>query len=386
MTVLKEANMMRWVNFVDPTFSAPEIEAVSRVLRSGWISNGQEVSALEEALCKLTGKRFAIATSSCTMAQELLWRAISPNRIATAGFTWPSAAATALTNGSKVDYLDIDRDTLCVEAPTVLSRINTTQYDAVCITHYAGNPVDVGAIREVVGEKTLIVEDCAHSPFSRYGESPVGSIGDVSTYSFGPTKMLSGGEGGMLVTDDEGIANSVRLLRDCGAEKTSLVKRRERQYSDRLVVAGTNGKMSELVAAVVNSLLSRSDEIINLREKVSESYDPLLEKWSGLIHPQFVRADSTRVPLFIPIVVDGSQTLRDRVYNELRHRRIEVGMHYSNASRSPAFELAAGRENGLPVTDWISSRIVTLPCHAGVGSDALDRIDRGFAAVLESYS
>ncbi|MFM9912014.1 MAG: DegT/DnrJ/EryC1/StrS family aminotransferase, partial [Methylophilaceae bacterium] len=208
-----------YLPFGKPNFSQVEIDAVTKVVRSGWIGMGPETIAFEKELEAFVEAPYVVTVNSCTSALflSLLVSGVGPDdEVICPSLTWCSTANVALYLGARIVFCDVDIDTLCVTVDSILEKI-TPRTKAVMVVHMGGLAVDVAALRKKIPAHIEIIEDAAHAIGAKYPNGkPVGSSGNLTCFSFYANKNLSTGEGGAVALHDEGKAERLRSLRQHG--------------------------------------------------------------------------------------------------------------------------------------------------------------------------
>jgi dTDP-4-amino-4,6-dideoxygalactose transaminase len=339
--------------------------AINRVLDSGWFILGPEVEAFEAAFAEMVGVHHAIAVASGTDAVELALRAVGVTRgdlVITVSHT-ATATATGVQRAEAVPcFVDVERDRLTMDA-NALDRILSDpppsfcggQVKAILPVHIYGMPADMDSIRKVASAHGVpVVEDAAQAHGASIGGRRVGSYGAAGAFSFYPTKNLGAlGDAGMIVTDSDDVASSVRLLRQYG-------------WASRFVSAqpGANSRMDELQAAILSALLPHLGASNDHRRRIAAVYDEALDNtdvtapvvvrpWS----PPGAQGISCVYHQYVVRLPDGS---RDRVQKSLSEEGIGTAVHYPvPLHMQPTFEDCPAGD--LACTEEVSRRILSLP-------------------------
>jgi len=246
-----------------PVFFGEELEEVKSVLESGWWTQGPKVEEFEHEFARFVGSRYAVAVSSCMAALHLALIISEERNVAVPDFTFPSVANSAWILGRNLKLLDVNVDTYNVD------EVDEVGWGCVVPTHIFGNPCDMAKVK---GD--FIVEDAACSIGAYLKRRHVGTIGNIGCFSFHPRKLLSTGEGGMLVTNNSEIAEKARILRDHGRE------------SKEFVLYGYNFRMSDITAAVGLIQLRHLPEILKRRREQAELYTRLISELEVEARPQ----------------------------------------------------------------------------------------------------
>ena len=216
--------MKREIPLFDTFLDEREVEAVSKVLRSGWLSQGSKVEEFEERFAEFVGSKYAIAVSSCTSALHLSLVAAGVcdgDEVITTPFTFIATVNSILYQRAKPVFVDINPQTLTIEPAEIQSKI-TSRTKAIIPVHYAGLPADMRAINEIAQRHDLkVIEDAAHAVGAVYQDKKAGNLGDYGCFSFYPNKNITTGEGGMVTTNDDKLAKTIRALISHGIDSTT---------------------------------------------------------------------------------------------------------------------------------------------------------------------
>ena len=260
-------------NFLDS-----EIKSVLETLKSGWLVQGPKVKEFEDKWCAFTGAQHSIAVTSCTSGLHLSLAAsgFGPGDEAIVpAFTWISTANVVEHLGGKVVFCDINLDTFNIDIAQIESKI-TERTKAILPVHLFGLAADLEPILTLAKKHNLfVVEDAACGFGARYKGRHVGSFGNTGCFSFHPRKAITTGEGGMVTTNDEELAEKIRRLRDHGAAMTDLQRHlgaRPYLLADH-PYAGYNQRMTDLQAAIGSAQMNRAENIVSERQALAKKYD-----------------------------------------------------------------------------------------------------------------
>lgn len=272
------------------SLSEAEIQSVLEPLRSGWLVQGPKVREFEEKWSLFTGARHSVAVTSCTSALHLSLAALGfgpGDEAIVPAFTWISTANVVEHLGGKVVFCDIDLDTFNIDTSKVEELIGP-RTRAILPVHLFGLSADMTAIHSLAKRHGLwVVEDAACGFGSRFHGAHVGTFGDTGCFSFHPRKAITTGEGGMITTNDNGLAERLRRLRDHGAAMSDL----QRHLGARPYLladhpeAGYNQRMTDLQAALGCAQMDRAAEIIGERQRLAARYDKAFAKLEWLKTP-----------------------------------------------------------------------------------------------------
>ena len=349
-------------------------ERIRGILESGVLTNGPHVRELEERAADYLKVRHAVAVSTCTAGMMLVLRAADlTGDVVLPSFTFQATAHAVAWNGLRPAFADIDPDTLTLSARATARAIGM-RTSAILATHTYGTPADVDGLAEVARHSGIwLFFDAAHAFGSRHRGRPVGGFGDAEVFSLTPTKPLVAGEGGIVATDDDGLAQEVRIARDYGKEP---------DYDCRII--GLNARMSELHAAVALSSLVGLEDRIARRNEVARAYRDALGGIPGIGFPAVGDGDlSTYKDFTILLEPDSFGVDAAAVGPALDEEGIETRRYYAPpVHRTRAYRSAANGAD-LPATDRAAQRVLTLPLwdgmtaeQVGLVAEALSRIRR----------
>lgn len=270
--------------------SEEEILSVLEPLRSGWLVQGPKVKEFEERWCAFTGTKHSVAVTSCTSALHLSLAALgfgAGDEAIVPAFTWISTANVVEHLGGKAVFCDVDLQTFNIDPARIEDRI-TPRTKAILPVHLFGLSADMDAIRAVAQKHNLwIVEDAACGFGAMFRGRHVGTLGHAGCFSFHPRKAITTGEGGMVTTDDDRLAEKIRCLRDHGASISDLQRHvgpKPFLLSDH-VYAGYNQRMTDLQAALGSAQMLRASAIIAERRRLAQRYNQAFSKLSWLRTP-----------------------------------------------------------------------------------------------------
>lgn len=369
--------MSDFLPFSRPSMGGAEFAAIKDVLQSGWITTGPKNQALEEAFCTLTGNRFAIAVSSATggMHVTLMALGIGPgDEVITPSQTWVSTLNMIVLLGATPVMIDVDPDTLMVTPQAVEAAI-TPRTKAIIPVHYAGAPADIDAIRAVAQRKGIpVIEDAAHAAGTHYKNRHVGWQG-TAIFSFHAIKNMTCAEGGLIVTDDEDLANRIRSLKFHGLG----VDAYDRQTLGRapqaeVISPGFKYNLADINAALALVQLGKLGQANQRRSEIAARYtaeladtpfQPLaVPEWSHLHawHLFIIRVDEQRCGIS-----------RDALMEQLKAKGIGTGLHF-RAAHTQKYYRERFPQVSLPNTEWNSARICSIPLFPDMTDDDTTRV------------
>lgn len=365
-----------------------DVEAVAAALRSDWLTTGPRVPAFEEALCAVTGARHAVAYSSGTAALHgaTLAAGLGPgDEAVTTPMTFAATANAVLYVNAEVRFADIRPDSLLID-PDLIAAQMTERTKAILPVDYSGQPADYDAIRAIAdaapGGRPLIIADAAHSLGATLNRRPVGTLADMTVLSLHPAKIVTTGEGGAVLTDDDELAARLRRFRNHGIS-SELRARTDWTYA--MVDLGFNYRLTDIGAALGSSQVDKLEGFLATRRRLAAHY---LERLAGheLLDVPVVDpgADSAWHFMFVQLRLDRLTVDRGGVYHALRAEGIGVNVHYIPVHEHPYYRQ---RYPGLslPVAEKAYRRLLTLPLHAGMSEADVDDVVAALDKVTAAY-
>lgn len=342
------------------------VDEVRDILASGVLTNGPRVRELEARAAEYLGVRNCVAVASCTAGLMLMLRAADiSGDVVLPSFTFAATAHAVVWNGLRPVFADIDPETLTLSAAAARKATGVRTL-AILATHTYGAPCDVEGLAAAAQEHGLrLFFDAAHAFGSIHGGRKVGGFGDGEVFSLSPTKVLVAAEGGIIATNDDGLAERCRIGRDYGNPG---------DYDCRFV--GLNARMSEIHAAIALSSLRTLEERIAHRNELADLYRQALAGIDGIGFPILHPGDRSTYKDFTIIVDPGEFGIdADTLAASLLADGIDTRRYYSppvHAMR--AYRFAAGANGSLAATEHAAARVLTLPLWEGMGPSEIARV------------
>jgi perosamine synthetase len=378
-----------YLAFGRPDFTEREIDAVTRVMRSGWIGQGNETLAFEGELQAAVGARHAITVSSCTAALFLALKALGirdGDEVIVPSLTWCSTANAALYVGATPVFADIDPNSLCVTTESVMAQV-TPKTKAVIPVHLGGLTVDVAGLRAALPPGVAIVEDAAHALGATFPNgAPVGSSGNITCFSFYANKNLSTAEGGAVALADDTLASAIKSLRlhALPADAWRRFTNPSVTFDGGISELGYKMNFTDLQAAIGRVQLARFVEMQVRRHNVANVYVQRLAS-SGLVDFQsdVLSAGHARHLMLIVLrnsTLQRSGLNRNSLLHSLRKANVGVSVHYHPLHAMPLYR--PYMRGNLATTDDIAARVLTLPIGAAMSEDDAHYVCDHFLALL----
>jgi dTDP-4-amino-4,6-dideoxygalactose transaminase len=376
------------IPFHRPAITEREIRAAVEVLESGWLTTGAKAHALEAAIAERLGVRHALAVSSATAALHLALEAfgIGPeDEVVVPTYTFTACGEVCAYVGARVVLADVGDDGLL--GSHELESVLTSATRAVMPVHFAGQSVDIEALRKVAPDARFL-EDAAHAFPSDVRGVPAGRLGDAAALSFYATKtMTTGGEGGMLVTDDDAIAERSRLMRLHGINADAWNRYGPGgKWAYEVVDAGYKYNLTDLAAAIGLAQLERLDEMSDARAQIATRYDAAFSGSALLEPPPRRPGDRHAWHLYVvrlrlaEIGIDRGEVVR-----RLADRGIGASVHFIPLHLHPYYQRKYSyRPGDFPVAERIFERSISLPIWPGMTAQQVDRVSSALLEICDS--
>jgi perosamine synthetase len=343
-----------------------DIQAVTEVLRSNWVTTGPKVSEFEETFADFVGAREAVAVSSGTAALHAAVNAagIGPgDEVILPPMTFVATANAVVFQGGTSVFVDVDPDTLLIDPEKTAAKV-TPRTRAIIAVDYAGQPCDYDALRSICDRHDLIlIADACHSPGGEYKGRKVGTLADLTAFSFHPVKHITTGEGGMVVTDNFDFATKMRRFRNHGIDADHHQRAREGSWYYEMMDLGYNYRMTDLQSALGLSQLRKLPQWIERRRKIARCYDKAFSE-TPAIRPLRVRKHIRHAYhlYVIRMDFDGLCVSREEVFQALRTANVGVNVHYIPVHLHPFYRKNYATGSGLcPTAEAVYERIISLP-------------------------
>jgi len=373
--------------FGEPAIGESEIDAVVRTLRSKWIGTGPRVKAFQDRFAQHIGAKHAIAVSSCTAALHLVMIAsgIEPgDEVITTPMTFCATANAILHAGAVPVFADCDRYTGNLRPDTIEAAI-TPRTRAIIPVHLAGRPCEMAPIMALAKRHGLMVfEDCAHAIESKVAGRSCGTFGRAGTFSFYVTKNITSIEGGMVVTDDDELAERVRVLSLHGLSRDAWKRFSDAGYQHYTVSeCGYKYNMTDVQAALALAQMDRLGPMHRRRAELWRRYTRELAGLPLALPPGPAPGTVHAYHLYTPkLDTDRAGLTRDELLQALHGRKIGCGVHYLSLGRHPLYRDMGLLRTPLPDAEWVSDRTFSIPLSAALSDqDAGDVIEALHAAL-----
>jgi UDP-4-amino-4,6-dideoxy-N-acetyl-beta-L-altrosamine transaminase len=368
-----------------------DIQAVIEVLRSDWLTTGPKVEEFEHAFAARVGAKHAVGFSSGTAA--LHGAAFSAglksgDEAITTPMTFAATANCVLYQSATPVFADVRRDTLNLDPERIEKKISP-RTKAILPVDYAGHPAELAPILEVARRHGLVViEDACHALGAEYDGQRVGSIADMTVFSFHPVKHITTGEGGMVATNDPQLAETLRRFRNHGISSDARQRQSAGQWHYEMVLLGFNYRLPDIVCALGIQQLKRLDANLARRREIAALYTAAFRDVSGVIPPT-VRPEANPAWHLYPIRLNLEKLTADRaqIFRALRAENIGVNVHYIPVHLHPYYRERFGYKGGeFPLAEDGYARLISLPMFHGMSDQDVKDVIAAVVKVFSTYS
>ncbi len=365
-----------------PDITEQEIEAVASVLRGGRLSIGPRIEAFEAAVAARAGRKHGIGVNSGTSGLHLCVRALGisdGDEVVTTPFSFIATTNCILFERAKPVFVDIDEASYNMD-PGALAAAVTDRTKAILPVEAFGNTAHFDQYEAVARDRGLaMIEDCCEALGGSAGDRQAGSFGDCGVFAFYPNKQITTGEGGVIVTDDDSLAELCRSMRNQGRDSAAWLSHAR---------LGFNYRLSDINAAIGEVQMTRLDEILKRRQQAAKLYDQALGEIDGIHLPPM--NDRDRASWFVYVIRlsdDFSRIDRNTVMAELKAEGIGCNPYFVPIHTQPFItDLLGTREGDFPVTERVSARTIALPFFSGLTAQQVETVAQALRKAISDIA
>lgn len=366
-----------------PDITHREVEIINQVLSTPFLSIGPKIKEFEKKIADYIGTKYAIAVNSGTSGLHLCVRSLDikdGDEVITTPFSFIASANCILFERAKPVFVDIDENTLCINADKIEEKI-TKKTKAILPVHIFGHPCEMNKIMEIAQKYNLaVIEDACEALGSEYKNKKVGTFGNAAVFAFYPNKQITTGEGGIVVTNDEKIAKLCQSIRNQGRDEGDAWLSHSR--------LGYNYRMTEISAALGAVQMERINDILKKRREIADLYNMRLSKIGGIKIPYI--SPNVKISWFVYITrLDDkrfSRQDRNKVIQELENRGINCRDYFPPIHLEPFYINTFGyKEGSFPITEKISSLTIALPFYNNIAERQIDYICETIEGIIKLY-
>lgn len=349
-----------------------DIRAVIDVLQSDWLTTGPSVEHFEADICSYTGAKYGVAVSNGTAALHAAMFALGIEKgdeVIVTPMTFAASANCILYQGGTPVFADVDKDTLLLDPAAVEAAI-TSCTKAIIAVDYAGQPCDWDALHAIAQKyQVALVADACHALGATYKGRRVGTLADITVFSFHPVKNITTGEGGMAVTNDERLAARMRAFRGHGITTTASQREKSGAWFYEMTDLGYNYRITDFQCALGSSQLKKLDGWLTDRNQLARQYD---SSFAGVADVQPLQVSTDVFHAYHLYVV--KTPARDIRFKQLRAAGIGVNVHYIPVYFHPYYQKLGYRKGLCPTVEAEYEKIITLPLWPGLNGEDIERV------------
>ncbi|MGM0558410.1 MAG: DegT/DnrJ/EryC1/StrS family aminotransferase [Myxococcota bacterium] len=376
--------------FGQPSIEQPEIDEVVDSMEAAWLGTGPKAHRFEQDFADYKGVDHAVGVNSCTAAMHLCLETLDldpDDEVITTPMTFCATVNTIIHAGGTPVLADVERDTMNIDPAKVEAAI-TPKTRAILPVHFAGRACDMDALVDIAERHDLVlIEDCAHAIETEYRGQKAGTFGDFGCFSFYATKNVVTGEGGMIITDDEALADRLRVLALHGMSKDAWARYSDAGYKHYAVVeAGFKYNMMDLQAAIGIHQLARVEENWQRRKEVWDAYQAAFSDSPAVTPAPLDDQNRHALHLYTLLVdEDGCGVTRDEFLNAMNDHNIGVGVHYLSVPEHPYYQENFDWDpDDYPNARDIGRQTVSLPLQPGLSDQDVADVIEGVRTILGS--
>jgi len=375
------------------SIDAVDIQAVVEVLKSDWLTTGPKVGEFEEKFAEWVGARHAVSFSSGTAALHgaAFAAGLGPGDEAiTTPMTFCATANCVLYQGATPVFADVSPDTLNLD-PGAVTRKLTSKTKAVIAVDYAGHQAALDELGRLAKEHgALLIEDACHALGAESRGKRVGGIADMTAFSFHPVKHLTTGEGGMVTTNDAGLAETLRRFRNHGISSEARERQQAGQWFYEMVLLGFNYRLTDIACALGLSQLERLDANLARRREIAAQYNAAFASLPGVTVPAVREGVNPAWHLYpIRLKLETLTAGRGEVFRALRAETLGVNVHYIPVHQHPyyreLFQSGTSSRLSYPVAEDAYERLISLPMFHSMTAQDVEDVIHAVGKVLEHY-
>ncbi|MCD8039663.1 MAG: UDP-4-amino-4,6-dideoxy-N-acetyl-beta-L-altrosamine transaminase [Lachnospiraceae bacterium] len=384
---VRETKLFYGHQFIDEA----DVAAVTEVLTSDYLTCGPKVEELEQKLCALTGAKHAVVCSNGTAALHIAALAAGVgegDEVITTPITFAASANCELYCGARPVFADINPRTYNISPESVAEKL-TDRTRAVVAVDFTGQAVELEPLLKLCHERgVVLIEDGAHSIGTKYKGRPVGSIADMTTFSFHPVKTVTGGEGGAVLTNDDRLYERLVLFRSHGITRKPALLEREPHgpwYYEQIDL-GYNYRITDIQCALILSQLDKLSRFSARRKEIVARYDEAFRRMPELFVQEEIReSDTTRHLYILRIVPERLRIDRKGFFEALAAENICCNVHYIPVYWHPYYERLGYRRGLCPNAEKLYNEILSLPLYYSLNDSDVEDVIAAVKRIVDYY-
>lgn len=368
-----------------------DIEEIIKVLKSDYLTTGPVVYKFEEKISKYVNSKYAVSFSSGTAALHAACYAAgirSGDEVITSPITFAASANCILYCNAIPVFADINSETYNIDPGDIEKKI-TRNTKAIIPVDFTGQSVDLDAIKEIARKnKLIVIEDAAHAIGTKYKGKCIGSISDMTVFSFHPVKTITTGEGGMVTTNNEEFYKKLILFRTHGIikEKDLLISQDEGPWYYEQIDLGYNYRITDIQCGLGISQLNKINDFIKIRKELVKIYNEELSKIDGIIiQKEELFSDTSRHLYIIKLELEKFKVGRKEIFEALLAENIGVNVHYLPVYLHPYYKNLGYNKGLCPRAEELYKAMITLPLHISMTKEDISDVTNALKKVLNYY-
>ena len=368
-----------------------DIQAVVDVLKSDYLTCGPKIDEAEEKLCRITGAKHAVLIANGTAALHAICFAAGigeGDEVITTPITFAASANCALYCGGKPVFADINPETYNID-PDQIEKCITNKTKAVVAVDFTGQAVEINRIKALCDQHGLVfVEDAAHSLGTKYDGKPVGSIADMTEFSFHPVKTCTAGEGGAITTNDDELYKKLLLFRTHGITRNPawMNKEPEGGWYYQQIDLGYNYRMTDIQAALLSSQLDKLDMFATRRKELVKRYNEAFSKMPEItVQKEIPESDTVRHLYILQFNLEMLKCGRREIFDALQAEGVGVNVHYIPTYTFPYYQKLGYKMGACPNAEKLYERMVSIPLYYGLTNEQQDKVIEAVQKVILYY-
>jgi UDP-4-amino-4,6-dideoxy-N-acetyl-beta-L-altrosamine transaminase len=368
-----------------------DIEAVTETLKSDYLTTGPKIKEFEDKFADYVDAKYAVAIANGTAALHAATYAAGIKKgdeVITTPLTFAATANSVLYLDATPVFADVDLETYNINPESIKKKI-TDNTKAIIPVHYTGQPCEMDEIKEIAAENDLIIiEDGAHAVGATYKEQKIGSIGDLTTFSFHPVKNMTTGEGGMITTDSKKLYDKLMKFRTHGITKdeSEYINPSDGPWYHEQQELGYNYRITDIQAALGITQLEKLDDFLARRREIVNRYNQEFKDIEGLIIPKQLENTNSAWHIYVlQLELEKITADRKEIFNALREKNLGVNVHYIPVYFHPYYQ-SLGYEKGIcPKAERLYERIITIPLYPKMTDQQVEEVIKRIKNTITNY-
>ncbi len=360
------------IKFANHKFTNKDLKIVNNIIKSGWLTHGEYTNAFEKEFKNFTNSKFSITVSSCTAGLHLSCLALNIKKgdeVIVPAMTHTATSHAVEYTGAKAIFADIEFPDGNIDVKDLIKKINR-KTKAIIVVHMAGNPCKMREIEIICKKhKIFLIEDCAHALGSKYKHKHLGNFGISGVFSFYPTKQITTGEGGMIITNNKNFFKKLKILKAFGIDKDINDRKKQGDYDVKLL--GLNYRMTDFQAALGYQQIIRYRKNLLKRKLIARTYIKNLSNINGIEITKYNEGNS-----YFIFQIFVKKNKRDHILKVLKNKSIGVSVHYMKALPEMSYykkKYKISKKNYINALQY-GLRNISLPTHPNLKLKEVNQI------------